>query len=407
MPADFALTRRTRSMSFSEVMRSSNFDLALSGGASDEDTDSKPMTLWGRVSTGGFDSAPTGMSLDGNLTTGYLGLDYRTDQRLLGIAVAHTKGEGGFRLQNRAGKLETSLTSAYPYLSWSLSDDLAVWGILGFGEGELKLSENTQDLKTDIQMGMVALGLRSALPSVWLLDLAVKADVLALQIKSDAVGDGDLNATSSNVRRLRVMLEASNNWALSEHITVVPSLELGARWDESGADTGIGTELGGGITWHDTRLGLDLAARGRILLNHRESGFEEWGASLSFRKTVDSDGQGLAFALTPTWGQASSGVDSLWSSEPAGLLPRGLTQGSISTTPDQLEFELSWGMLRPSGLLTPYTQMRMAQGRMNSFREGLRLQLPRGVSLEVFGEHNLQPGQPADHGIGLTVKIDL
>ena len=120
-----------------------------------------------------------------------------------------------------------------------------------------------------------------------------------------------------------------------------------------------------------------------MLLHHEESGFEEWGASLSFLKTVGSDGQGLAFALTPTWGQASSSVDSLWSSEPAGLLPRSLTQRSTSATPDQLEFEVSWGMLRPSGLLTPYMQMRMAQGRMNSVREGLRLQLPRGVSLEV------------------------
>ena len=57
MPADFALTRRTRSMSFSEVMQGSNFDLSLSGGASD-DADSKPLTLWGRVSTDSFDGEP-------------------------------------------------------------------------------------------------------------------------------------------------------------------------------------------------------------------------------------------------------------------------------------------------------------------------------------------------------------
>ena len=412
MPADFALTQRTRSMSFSEVMRSSSFDLSLSGDASDEDTDGKPMTLWGRVSTGSFDGEPAGMSLNGNLATGYLGLDYRTDRALLGIAVARTESEGNFRLEDTAGELEATLTSAYPYLSWSLSDELAVWGMLGFGEGKLKLREDTQDLKTDIQMQMVALGLRSVLPSVWLVDLAVKADIFALQIKSDAVTGENLNATNSNARRLRVMLEASSNWPVSEHATVTPSLELGTRWDGGDADTGMGIELGGGFTWHDTRLGLELAARGRTLLNHGESGFKEWGASLSFLKTVGSDGQGLAFVLTPTWGQASSGVDSLWSSEPAGagagLLPRDSTQGSTSATPDQLEFELSWGMLRPRGLLmTPYMQMRMAQGRMDSVREGLRLQFPRGVSLEVFGEHNLQPGQPADHGIGLTARIDL
>ena len=412
MPADFALTQRTRSLSFSEVMQGSNFDLSLSGGASDEG--SKPLTLWGRVSAGGFDGEPTDMSLDGDLVTGYLGLDYRTDRTLLGIAVSYTKGEGNFRLKDRTGKLETTLTSVYPYQSWSLSDNLDVWGMLGFGEGKLEYSLDSvtdgSKPKTDIKMHMVALGLRGTLISARLVDLAIKADILTVQTLSDAARSslhGILDDTDANVQRLRVMLDASSNWPVSEYATVIPSLELGVRWDEGDADTGMGTEFGGGLTYRHSRLGLELAARGRVLLSHEESDFEEWGASLSFRKAVGSDGQGLAFALTPTWGQASSGVDSLWSSEPAGLLSRGLTQRSTSATPDRLELELSWGMLRPGGLLTPYTQMRMAQGRMNSFREGLRLQLPRGISLEIFGEHNLQPGQPADHGIGLTGRIDL
>ena len=299
-------------------------------------------------------------------------------------------------------------------MRWSLSDGLDVWGMLGYGRGELEYSLDSvtdgSNPKTDIEMRMAALGLRGTLPSAGLVDLAIKADVLTVKTRSDAARSslhGTLNDTDANVQRLRLMLEASSNWPVSEHATVTPSLELGARWDEGDAETGLGTELGGGLTYRHSRLGLELAARARMLLHHEEDDFEEWGVSLSFLKTVGSDGQGLAFALTPTWGQASSGVDSLWSSEPAGLLSRGLTQGSTSATPDRLEFELSWGMLRPGGLLTPYMQMRMAQGRMNSFREGLRLQLPRGVSLEVFGEHNLQPGQPADHGIGLTGRIDL
>ena len=93
-------------MSFSEVMQGSNFDLALSGGAG-----SKPMTLWGRVSTGSFDVRPTGMSLDGDLVTGYLGLDYHAGRTLLGFAISRTEGEGDFRLEDRAGKLEATLTS--------------------------------------------------------------------------------------------------------------------------------------------------------------------------------------------------------------------------------------------------------------------------------------------------------
>ena len=66
---------------------------------------------------------------------------------------------------------------------------------------------------------------------------------------------------------------------------------------------------------------------------------------------------------------------------------------------------MSWGTLRPGGLLmTPYMQMRMAQGRMDSVREGLRLQLPRGVSLEVFGERSLRSGQ-SRQGMGITGRL--
>ena len=413
MPADFALSRRTQSMSFSEVMRGSNFDLALSGDGVSE-ADSKPLTLWGRVSTGSFEGDPDGISLDGDLVTGYLGLDYHTERNLVGVAVSYVDGEGDFRLGGTAGdtvgELETTLTSVYPYLRWSVSDELDVWGILGFGEGELTLnSDGTPKLETDVQMRMAALGLRGALSSAGTVDLAIKADVFYLQIESDAIGSGEqneLNATDSNVKRLRLMLEASQDWTLSEHATITPSLELGVRWDEGDAEKGLGTELGGGVTWHNARAGLNLAARGRVLLNHEVSGFEEWGFSLSFSKTIGPDGRGLAFALTPTWGLASSDVDGLWSREPVGL-SRASTRGSTSAGPDRLEFELSWGMLRPGGLLmTPYMQMRMAQGRMNSVREGLRLLLPRGVSLEVFGERSLQSGQ-SRQGMGITGRLEF
>ena len=270
MPADFALTQRTRSMSFSEVMQGSNFDLALSGGASDEDTDSKPLTLWGRVSTVSFDARPTtGMSLEGNLVTGYLGLDYRTDRTLLGIAVSHTEGESDFSLKDTTGELKTTLTSVFPYLRRSLSDGLDVWGMLGYGAGDLEYSLDSvadSNSKTNIKMQMAALGLRGTLPSAGLVDLAIKTDGLIVQTRSDAVRSslhGILNDTDAEVQRLRIVLEASSNWPLSEYATVTPSLELGVRWDGGDAETGLGTELGGGLTYRHSRLGLELAARGQ------------------------------------------------------------------------------------------------------------------------------------------------
>ena len=359
MPAQFAPTQRTQSMSFNDALLGSNFDLSLSSGTNNHNK-KRPMTLWGRIATSSFDGEPSGsLSLDGDLTTGYLGLDFRKDWGLLGVAVSYSEGEGDFRHRGNSvgdiatgdysitGELDTSLSSIYPYLRWSPSTSLDVWGLLGFGAGDLELvygmgdavatnaaaTTETHDIKTDVEMHMIALGLRGVLPSVGALELAIKADAFAVQMQSDVVrgqfNDGDaalLNKTDSAVQRLRLILEANRSWALSEDSLLTPSLELGVRWDEGDADTGLGTELGGSMTWRHTRLGLDLSARARVLLDHEQSGYKEWGASLSFRKALGSDGQGLAFALTPTWGQASSGVNSLWSRAP------GAPAGSYSLT---------------------------------------------------------------------------
>ena len=442
MPSQYVPPQRTRSLSLSDVLSDSNFDLRLSNGTNNREGSNrdKPATLWGKMVTSSFDGEPTStLSLDGKLVISYLGIDFHTDKGLLGVAISRSEGEGDFTFRGDAtgsnpvtglvtGEVDTSLTSIYPYLRWSVSNNLDAWGLLGFGAGDLKLGHtlnvatatSAQDFKTDVEMRMIALGLRGALPSAGAVDLAIKADVFAMRMQSDTArgqffGENTilLQATDSTAQRLRVILEARRSWALPAASVLTPSLELGARWDEGDADTGMGAEFGGGVTWYHPHLGLELAARGRMLVSHETRNFDERGASMSFRKTVGSDGQGLAFALTPTWGNASSGVNSLWSREPGesgstGFLSGGSTQRSISTTPDQLAFELSWGLLRPGGLLTPYTQMRMAQGRMSSVREGLRLVLPRGgVSLEVFGEHRLQANQPANHGIGLTGRIEL
>ena len=81
-------------------------------------------TLWGRGTASGFDGNPKDdFSIDGNVFTGYLGVDYRLQPTvLLGLAVAHSQGD-----------VDVTLTSLLPYAHWSPRPGLGVWGMFGAG----------------------------------------------------------------------------------------------------------------------------------------------------------------------------------------------------------------------------------------------------------------------------------
>lgn len=91
-----------------------------------------------------------------------------------------------------------------------------------------------------------------------------------------------LPKTAGDAERLRLMLEGRTQWTLSDGSRLTPRLEIGGRWDGGKAETGVGGELGGGVTYRHTRLGLGIEAGGRYLLAHQKAAFDEWGANLTF-----------------------------------------------------------------------------------------------------------------------------
>ena len=408
------------SMSIREMMVRSTFELTL--GSGDDEASVKPMALWGQASTSRFDSAPvSGLSLDGKVTTGYLGLDYARDNQLIGIAVSHTMADGSYdlrRADTRAGRMEATLTSIYPYATWVPYDGVNLWVLLGQGQGDYVMGEGADQVTTDLDMRFAALGLRGDVHPVGGVDLVLKADVFRIRMDS-ATLDG-LAATQSRVSRLRLAVTASTQWSVSEESQLIPSLELGERWDEGDAGTGLGTELGAGLIWRHPRLALDVTARGRVLLNHERSDLEEWGASLAIERAVGADGRGLALSLAPTWGQPSSGLDTLWNSERGldFLTGRGdsrpvYTAGEqTSVMPERLEVAVAWGFPRPMGLLTSYTRLRMEYGVLRWIRGGLRLGVSNGLKLEFFVEREfsggeLSAGQQARHGVGINGVMEF
>ena len=70
---------------------------------------------------------------------------------------------GPEHLKERTGELQSWLLSAHPYASLKLSERLAVWGLLGYGLGQMSLAEGGGAIETEIALLMGAFAGRGRL----------------------------------------------------------------------------------------------------------------------------------------------------------------------------------------------------------------------------------------------------
>ena len=386
----------------------SAFVISLNGNV-DADAGSGYWSLWGRGDLSRFEGRPqSSFDLDGDLTAGYLGLDYRLPSGgLVGVALSRSEGEIDYRsgtvdgaLVN--GTLDARLNSVYPYGYWSPRAGLGLWGLLGVGSGDATLTHRETDFATDLDMRMGALGLRQAVQTLGSFELALRADAFIIELESEDVPG--LPAVSAQVHRARLLLEASHSWQPHPYERLGTSLELGERVDGGDADEGAGAELGVGLEYSNTRLGLRAQWRAQGLLAHSASGFEEWGSSLNVEFDPGVSGQGLALTLAPTWGRAASGgAQALWQSDRP--LRAGLVQGLAPASAMRMDLNLSYGLNRDRRQLSPFASLGLADGVMQRLRLGLRLGLADELEMELFGGRNASENRSPEHLLGLTGRL--
>ena len=371
-------TGRTQSMTTRDLLLGSSFKLSAGG-----ENDAATWTGWGHFATGGFEADVDGTRLDGDVTTGFLGADVGRDRWLVGIALSFTEGDGDFALMrgDDKGEVDSSLTALYPYAKLGVNEKVDVWGLLGFGSGELELTllkdehrSQAETYKTDSGMRMGALGVRGEVLSPAEsggLAIAVKSDAFWVRMDSDAVKASDrhgrLEAAEADASRVRLVVEGSRAFDTGTG-TLTPSAEIGLRHDGGDAETGTGIELGGALRYQGAGISIEGAVR--TLIAHEESGYEEWGASGAIRIQPGSSGRGLSFTLSPTWGAASSGVGRLWGLRDA----QGLANDGEFEAECHLEAEIGYGIGVPHsrGLVTPYTALSLAEGGSRTWRSGAR-----------------------------------
>ncbi len=234
--------------------------------------------------------------------------------------------------------------------------------------------------------------------------LSSTADVLTLKTNSEDV-DG-LESSESSVSRLRVGLEATRPFPLSNGTSLLPSMEMGIRQDGGDAETGYGLDLGAGILWSDPERGISGELRGRTLLTHTEEEFQEQGLSLSFSWEPNPSNRGPSLSMGHTMGAAATGgMDALLNP----ITMEGLD--AVPSSGHQFEAELAYGFSAYNDrlTLTPAVVLALSPTSRNySFLWSLapyadQLQ-GEPWELSLAGERQEQVSSPSsvDHSLELT-----
>ena len=414
------LTRGGWSVDRRQFLSGSSFDLSLS--ALGRETDAEAIetarvretpghwSMWGRGALVRFTGQDRGLSLDGDVLTGLLGLDYSRGRWLAGVGLAYNDGDGAYRASDSGavGELDSTLVSVHPYLHYALTDRLSAWGTLGYGAGGLSLrpgrdGANEQEiLETDIQMRMGALGLRGIVFADAATELALKSDLMWVRTTSSATA-GLAPVDGADASRVRLLLTGRHWHALATGAELTPNVELGLRYDDGAAETGAGVELGGGLRYADPALGLTVEATARALLAHEAGGYEEWGLSGSLQLDPGRLGRGLSLRLASGWGLTDSSTETLWQQQTAS----GLARGPGQTPQGRIKAEWAYGLdvPRTRGLFTPYGSVEMAGGGGRTLALGWRFELGQSLSLRLTGERRETALARPEHGLMLQTAL--
>ena len=362
------------------------------------------MSVWGAGEyqhLGEPNAAALGWS--GGLASFHIGADVRIAPDILGgVAVSHSTGSFDFTDKTGASPVEgeygTAMTSVNPYLAWLPGGHgNAVWATGGFGWGDVEIDDEREDLRMS-----PARTITGALAGAYQVlatgggAVRVKADGWAGQITVD--GAAGVGKEVLNLQRGRLLLELTQGYRTGAN-EVGLSVEGGMRYDNGDGANGAGMEAGGGLRFANHRFGLTVEGRGRVLVTGRE-GYEEWGVGGMFQFDPGSRGQGLSVRLSPTYGDAASGLSALWD--------RGAPSHSgnrFPATAPALDGELAYGFASRRG--TPYGGFHLTSDGRQAFSSGLRYDLGPGFGIRLEGTRRDNGTGASEHTIGIRGRVQM
>ena len=358
-------------------------------------------TLWGRGSTSRVSSQPDGMQVEGDINTGYLGIDARLPRNtLVGLAVARSAADFEYRQAGvTEGDVSLDMTTLLPYVHWTLCDGLDLWALAGSGQGEATLTDDLGRTDTDIDLRMAAFGLRSELAERQNLVWSLKADAFMAALTADAVAEA-LAAADSDVQRLRLLIEGRREWQRSEQSLLAGTVEFGARLDNGDADNGLGAEIGAAVDYRNLPAGIGFEARGRYLLAHAESAFDDWSLSVAMEFDPGIQGTGASLRLAPTWGTPSGDLAGVWRAERMFGPDMRAQRRDVG---HRMEMEIGYGFhAKRAGALEVFGALT-GSSAAPTYRIGGRRALAKGLGWSVEVDRLQRFGSDVDYGVLLTI----
>ena len=368
-------------------------------------------TLWGAGDLRSYRGEPEEhISFNGNLKTGWLGLDYGfNDQWLAGLAVSYSSGESDYSYRKTSGatdggKLNNEVTSFYPYGSVQLSERFRLWGLAGFGFGSQHHQHNEGGDKAEgklrLQMGVI--GFTQQLNDVGALQLSLAGDVALARSTTDWPAASGLQEVEVSLSRAR--LGVDTRFPLTEQATGYVNVK--GRLDGGELEMGA-AEVLSGLHFDGGRFSGSLQGQQVYAFDgsYTESGLS---AQLSFR--THPDGSGLAWELQPSYGYGAGEFAlggeqvSLWSDEQL----EELTGYSSRDGQMELRSRMGYGIRLSDGerLLTPFTELRLGAGGSRSLGLGLSLSTP-SWEVELSGTSEGGSGRAATGKVDLTFSKKL
>ena len=390
----------TGSLTLEQVFDGSSFLLPLI----EENAAAARVATWGcgdfRDLSGGGGAA----RWDGDAHTLQFGVDVRVAPDMLaGVAVSRSGGsfdyDGGGGSGSLVGEYDLRLTGVHPYVGWSLSPDLEIWGTVGLAKGKLRVR-----VGDDLRVKSMASAATLTTGTVGVNSRLLERGTTTLRLKGEwslarldvASASAVFRSAKANLRRLRFVTEASHKSVIPNVGLLTPWAEVGLRHDGGDGETGLSLETGGGLRFRNIEQGWNAELSGRRLAVQESALPEETGFAVRFRYDPDTLGFGPWVGLTQGWGESASGVQLVWEEDATNPAPHDSLARS-------LDVEVGYGLAAfgGRGLLAPFGSVSLDSDDGRAYRLGGRLTLGPAATLSLEAERRQRRADDDAHGVML------
>ena len=338
----------------------------------------------------------------GNMVSAHAGIDARVGPDLLaGVAGSYSSGSFDFTDKTGAspvkGTYGTTMASVHPYMAWfSAGGGASVWGSAGLGRGDIDVDDEREGFRTTPASLLTGAGGASyQLLTRGVGGVRLKAEGWYGEVTVD--GTQQIEEVTLTMQRGKLALELTQGFRTGAGNEMAFVLEGGMRYDNGDGVNGASAEVGGGLRYTNSNLGLTAEGRGRFVISARQ-GYEEWGMGGTLMFDPATRGQGLSIRVAPSYGDHLSGVNQLWE--------RGVTDAvgghELGMGPN-VDGEVAYGIAGFHG--TPYSGFYLAESGVRAFSSGVRYELGAGVGLRLEGTRRESGLGGAKHSVGVRGRL--